>query len=135
MIGEKIDELSAKITGTRVIPAEGGNVKVEVSFVGTGKFLGVEAMEMGTYQSVMTPAGVLNGEGHGLAMSSDGDALTWTGHGVGRPMGKGMAASWRYSLVIRTASSCWARLNGVLAIGEWEVDEAGNGKAQVWEWK
>jgi hypothetical protein len=135
MIGEKIDELSAKITGTRVIPGENGNVKIEVSFGGNGKLLGVDVMEMGTYHSTMTPAGVLNGEGNGLIMSSDGDALTWIGYGVGRPTGKGMSASWRISLIMRTASKRWARLNEVLGIGEWEVDEAGNGKAQVWEWK
>ena len=135
MIGEKIDEVSAKITGTRVIPGEGGNVKIEVSFSGNGKLLGVDVMEMVTYQSTMTPAGVLNGEGHGLVMSSDGDALTWAGHGVGRPKGKGMSASWRYSVIMRTASKRWARLNEVLGIGEWEVDEAGNGRAQMWEWK
>ena len=135
MVGEKIDELVAKITGTRVMAAEGGGIKVEVSFSGQGKLVGVDAMEMGTYSSVMTSAGVMNGEGQGLAMSKEGDSLTWIGHGVGKPTGKGLAASWRYSLVMRTSSSKWARLNGVLAIGEWEVDEAGNGRAQVWEWK
>ena len=135
MLGEKIDELSAKITGTRVLPGEGGGIQIEVSFAGAGKILGVDAMEVGTYTSVMTPAGVLNGEGRGLARSNDGDAMVWTGSGVGRPTGKGMAASWRYSVVMRTASPRWARLNGVLAVGEWEVDEAGNGKAQLWEWK
>jgi hypothetical protein len=135
MIGEKIDEVSAKITGTRVIPVEGGNVKVEVSFGGNGKLLGVDVMEMGTYQSTMTAAGVLNGEGSGLIMSSDGDSLMWSGSGVGRPKGKGMSASWRFSLVMRTASKRWIRLNEVLGIGEWEVDDTGNAKGHLWEWK
>ena len=135
MQGEKIDDVSARITGTRVLPAEGGGIQVEVSFAGQGKLLGVATMEMGTYHSVMTPAGVLNGEGQGLVMSNDGDLLTWTGTGVGKPTGKGMAASWRYSWVMRTTSPKWARLNGVLGIGEWEVDETGNGKAQLWEWQ
>jgi hypothetical protein len=135
MLGEKIDVLSAKVTGTRILPGEGGGIKVEVSFAGMGKILGVEATEVGTYVSAMTPAGVLNGEGHGLARSNDGDAAVWTGHGVGKPTGKGLGASWRYSVMFRTTSARWARLNGVLAIGEWEVDEAGNGTAQLWEWK
>ena len=26
-------------------------------------------------------------------------------------------------------------LDGVVGVGEWEVDENGNGKAQLWEWK
>lgn len=77
----------------------------------------------------------MNGEGQGLILSNEGDSVTWTGHGVGKPTGKGLASSWGYSLVMRTSSTKWARLNGVLAIGEWEIDEAGNGRAQVWEWK
>jgi hypothetical protein len=59
MLGDKIDELTAKVTGTRVIAIEGGAVK----------------------------------------------------------------------------ASKWARLNGALGIGEWELDDAGNGRAQIWEWK
>jgi hypothetical protein len=135
MLGYKIDELTAKVTGTRVIPIEGGAVKVELSITGQGKVLGADVMELATYHSVMTPAGVMNGEGQGLIMSKDGDSLTWTGHGVGKPTGTGLASSWRYSIVMRTTSSKWARLNGVLGIGEWDLDDAGNGRAQIWEWK
>jgi hypothetical protein len=36
---------------------------------------------------------------------------------------------------MQTMSSRWSRLNGVVGVGEWEVDENGNGKAQLWEWK
>ena len=135
MLGDKIDELTAKVTGTRVIGKEGGAVTVELSITGQGKVLGTDATELATYHSVMTPAGVMNGEGQGLIMTKDGDSLTWTGHGVGKPTGTGLASSWRYSIVMRTTSSKWARLNGVLGIGEWELDDAGNGRAQVWEWK
>jgi hypothetical protein len=135
MLGDKIDELTAKVTGTRVIAIEGGAVKVELSITGQGKVLGADVMELATYHSVMTPAGVMNGEGQGLIMSKDGDSLTWTGHGVGKPKGTGLASSWRYSIVMRTTSSKWARLNDVLGIGEWELDDAGNGRAQIWEWK
>ena len=135
MLGDKIDELTAKVTGTRVIAIEGGAVKVELSITGQGKVLGADVMELATYHSVMTPAGVMNGEGQGLIMSKDGDSLTWTGHGVGKPKGTGFASSWRYSIVMRTTASKWARLNGVLGIGEWELDDAGDGRAQIWEWK
>ena len=54
-----------------------------------------------------------------------------TGHGVGKPTRKGLASSWRYSLVMRTSSTKWARLNGLLAIGEWEVDEGERPRAGV----
>ena len=135
MLGDKIDELAAKVTGSRVVPIEGGDVRVELSIAGQGKVLGIDATELATYHAVVTPAGVMNGEGQGLIMSKDGDSLTWRGHGVGKPTGAGLASSWRYSIVMRTTSSKWARLNGVLGVGEWELDDAGNGRAQIWEWK
>lgn len=56
MLGDKIDELTAKVTGTRVIAIEGGAVKVELSITGQGKVLGTDVMELATYHSVMTPA-------------------------------------------------------------------------------
>jgi hypothetical protein len=135
MLGDKINELTGKITGTRVLPRKGGGITVEVSFAGQGKLLGVDTAEVGTYESNMTPAGVLNGKGQGFVRSNDGDALMWTGAGVGKPTGKGLAATWRYTWIMQTTSSRWSRLNGVLGVGEWEVDENGNGKAQLWEWK
>jgi hypothetical protein len=82
----------------------------------------------------MTPAGVLNGVGQGVVMSAQGDSLSYVAQGVGKP-GKGMSASWRYSIVVQTASTKWARLNGMLVIGEWDTDEQGNGKGQLFEWK
>jgi hypothetical protein len=108
---------------------------VEVSFAGTGKLLGVATTDLGTYVSTMTPFGVLNGEGQGITMTADGESLTWKGHGIGKPTGKGMAASYRYSIVVQTASTKLAKLNGVLLVGEWEVDENGVAKGQAWEWK
>jgi hypothetical protein len=130
MLGEKIDDLKAKVTGTRVLP---GNL-VETSFQGQGRVLGVDCQEMGTYASAMTAHGVLNGEGQGMAMSAQGDVLTWKGSGVGWPNEKG-GTTFRYSLVMQTASPKWARLNKVLGVGEWEIDAQGNGHATLWEWK
>ncbi len=130
MLGEKFDDLKAKVTGTRVLP---GNL-VETSFQGQGRMLGVDCQEMGTYVSAMTAHGVLNGEGQGMAMSAQGDVLTWKGHGVGWPNEKG-GTTFRYSVVMQTASPKWARLNKVLGVGEWEVDAQNNGSATLWEWK
>lgn len=134
MMGEKVQDVNAKITGTRVLPGELGP-KVEASFAGTGTLLGVATTELGTYVSTMTPAGVLNGEGQGITMTADGDSIAWKGHGVGKPTGKGMAAAYRYSIVVQTTSQKFAKLNGILLIGEWEVDENGHAKGQAWEWR
>src|SRR3984893_19391555 len=104
MLGEKFDDLKAKVTGTRVLP---GN-RVETSFQGQGRVLGVDCQEMGTYSSSMTAHGVLNGEGQGMAMSAQGDVLMWKGSGVGWPNEKG-GTTFRYSLVKQSASPAAAR--------------------------
>ena len=135
MLGEMIVSERGKITGMRVLPSEGPNPKVEVSFQGNGKLLGVEHTEMGTYHSVLTPAGVFHGYGQGIIMTKDGETVTWTGEGVGKPKGQGTAASWRGAIYYQTSSQRLARLNSVAAVFEFEVDENGNTDSKVWEWK
>ena len=134
MLGEKFHDIVGKITGTRVIPGDNGP-KIEISFQAAGKLLGIDTTELGTYTSVMQPSGVFRGEGAGISMSKDGEAVTWQGFGIGRPTGKGLAASYRYSISYQTASPKLARLNNVVGVGEWETDEDGNAKGQSWEWK
>jgi hypothetical protein len=130
-----IGESQGKIIGTRVLPCEGQNPVLEVSFQAAGKMLGVEATDLGTYQSVLTPAGVFRGKGQGISMTKDGDTLTWTGEGVGTPKGKGQAASWRGSLFYQTTSQRYAQFNKITVLFEFEVDEQGNTRAKIWEWK
>ena len=56
-----------------MLAGEGGGVKVETSFQGAGKLVGVDTIELGTYESTMTPSGHLHGEGQGTSMSPTGD--------------------------------------------------------------
>lgn len=135
MLGEMFAEDQGKITGIRVLPSEGQDCKIEVSFQATGRILGVETTDMGTYQSLLTPAGILRGKGQGVLMTKNNEVITWTGEGVGKPAGKGMAASWRGSIYYQTTAPRLANLNGLCAIFEHEVDEAGNLKTKIFEWK
>jgi hypothetical protein len=136
MLGEKIIEGQGQLTGNRVLPNDHGpGVKVEASYQIAGKILGVDATDMGTYWQVMRASGTLYGEGQGLAMGKNGEMATWRGFGIGKPTGKGMAVSYRYTQTWETASPAWARLNGLVVVGEWEIDENGKGKAAGWEWK
>jgi hypothetical protein len=135
MLGEKIYEITAKVTGTRVIPQEGGGVGIEVSFQGVTKLLGAEATEIGSYLSVMRASGSLYGQGQGITVGKQGEVAHWKGFGVGRPTGKGLGAIYRYAVTYETTSEKWARLNGCVLVGEWEVDENGNARGGAWEWK
>jgi hypothetical protein len=66
-------------------------------------------------------------------MSSEGGA-TWVGQGFGK-LGKDGSVSFRGAIYYSSAAPQWARLNGMAAIFEYEVDPQGNTKAQIWEWK
>jgi len=81
MLGEQIYESRGKRTGRRVLCVEGG-FKVEVSFEGGGKLLGVDVTEIGTYWSESRPDGSLYGEGQGsswrrMAPPRHGRARAW----------------------------------------------------------
>jgi hypothetical protein len=131
---EVIIEEKGAITGTRILEIEEGKSPTfEVSFQGTGKILGVEFTDQGTFSATPRPSGVLYGEGRGVSMTNDGDMVVWTAQGVGKPLGP-VAASWRYSIFFQTASEKLGRLNGVLGVGRFEIDENGNATNTAWEW-
>lgn len=135
MLGEMISESKGKITACRVLPSEGQGPRFEITFQGNGKLLGVETTDMGTYESVLTAAGTYHGKGQGVITTRDGDLISWTGEGVGRPKGKGMAASWRGALYFNTSAPRLGQLNQAPVVFEYEVDEAGNTQSREWEWK
>lgn len=133
MLGELIGESRGKRTGRRVISVDGG-FKVEVSFETAGKLFGIEANEIGTYWATSRPDGSLYGEGQAVVIGADGSTATWKGQGVGRFVGGG-AVSYRGAVYYSAVSPKLARLNGIAAIFEFDVDPEGNTRSKSWEWK
>ena len=133
MLGELIYESRGKRTARRVVSVDCGP-KVEVSFEDSGKMLGIDASNIGTYASVSRPDGSMFGEGQGVVMTSDGGGATWKGQGVGKFLAGG-AVSFRGSIYYTTANPKLARLNAVAAVFEFEVDANGNTHTKTWEWK
>jgi hypothetical protein len=134
MLGEKIGEMSGKITSQRVLSVEAGGPKMEASFQANGSFVGTNAKDTGTYWTLARPDGTLYGQGHGVMMSEDGEMATWIGHGVGR-MNKDGTASYRGAIYYQTMPARWSRLNNVAVLFEYEVDAEGNTHSEYWEWK
>ena len=132
MLGELIYQGSGKRIVRRVLSSE--PVEVEVTFEAGGKVLGVDAMEIGTYTSVIRPDGTMYGEGAGVLMTTAGDSITWKGAGVGTFKERG-AVSYRGAVYYHTASSKLSRLNSVAGVFEFEADESGNVQSKIWEWK
>jgi len=133
MLGETVGELRGKRTSRRVLSVDNG-FRVEVAFESTGKMLGIDVMEVGTYWSESRPDGSLYGEGQGVVIGADGNQATWKGQGVGRFV-EGGAVSYRGAVYYSTASPKLARLNAVAAVFEFDVDAEGNTHSKLWEWK
>ncbi len=134
MLGDLIVEGRGQITVQRVLPSDGQGPRVEASFQTSDKVLGIDATNIGTYVSVMRPDGTVYGEGQGVLMTADGEAVTWIGSGVGR-FGEGGAISYRGMLYLQTGSEKLARLNGIASVMEYEVGGDGSLEYQTWEWK
>ncbi|MFQ5875360.1 MAG: hypothetical protein ACE5JL_16390 [Dehalococcoidia bacterium] len=135
MLGELLGEASGKTTGVRVLPTEGQQVKVEVSFQGSGKLLGVDMTDTGTYWQTIRPGGVLYGEGHVLMMTKEGEIADFTGFGVGRPTGPSPAAHYGVCGSFQTTSEKLAHLNTIATVFEYDVAEDGSYHWKMWEWK
>ena len=134
MLGEKIGEMSGKISLQRMLSIEGGSPKVETSFQQSGSLLKTDVKETGTYWTIVRPDGTAYGEGQGMTTGKDGKIATWTGHGVGVTKKDG-SATYRGALYYQTMPSRWSRLNKVAELFEYEVDAEGNTHSEYWEWK
>ena len=55
MLGEKIGEISGRVTMQRVLPNLGGDPKMESSFQATGSVLGTDIKDTGTYSIISVP--------------------------------------------------------------------------------
>jgi|SRR6266545_7462887 hypothetical protein len=134
VLGELIVEDKGKITGQRVLDANGP--KIETSMTTVGTYRGTEATEIATYWSIPQEDGIMYGEGEGVITTKDGQEMaTWTGQGVG----KSTAGKIRFCGSIFFKASLnggkLSFLNNLVGVFEFEADEQGNCSSKVWEWK
>jgi hypothetical protein len=132
MIGTQIGETTGKRLVRRVLSVDPPTA--EVSFEDAGQMLGVPTTGMGTYTSVVRADGSIFGHGQGMNMTQEGEAITWTGTGVGH-FGPGGSVSYRGMPFFRTTSQKLAQLNNCCGAFEYDVDPTGNTISKVWEWK
>jgi hypothetical protein len=133
MLGEQFGELKGKITGQRVLDAEGPAIETNVS--ATGNLAGSQVRVMLTYMGKSVSIGVLHGWGNGVVMSKDGDVASYTGEAIGKIDSSG-TVRWRGSLFYKSSSNGkLASLNNLVVVLEAEVDAEGNFSEKTWEWK
>jgi hypothetical protein len=134
-LGDQIGELSGRITGTRVITPSAGQTRIEVSFQGSGTLLGHDVTNIATYWQTMRPGGILYGEGDALHITGDGQSAHWKGFGVGRPTGAFPAGHFAVCGSAETESQALGRLNEIATVLEYDVDQEGNFRYTMWEWR
>src|SRR5436309_15491998 len=118
MQGDKIAETSGKVTSQRVLANPGGSPKMESSFAASGKLLGVDETETGTYWAAVRPDGTQYGEGQGVMMGKEGDVATRVGQGVGA-IKKGGAVGYGEAVYYQSSSTRWVRLMRVAGRSEY----------------
>jgi hypothetical protein len=132
MLGNQIGESKGKRLVRRVLSVTPATA--EVSFEDTGMLLGIKTTGMGTYTSTVRADGSIFGQGQGMNMTDDGEAVTWTGTGLGK-FGPGGSVSYRGMLFLQTSSQKLASLNNACAAFEYDVDPSGQTVSKLWEWK
>jgi hypothetical protein len=138
MLGDQIGEVKGKLTGQRVLDVEEGLPKIEYSFSANGRMKEVDITHMATFWTIPRGNGVLYGEGQGVITTRDGSAemATEIGRGIGQFIDGGKQVKFRGSFFYRASSTGkLAFLNNLVGVFEYEVDEAGNTRHKVWEWK
>ena len=132
MLGNQLGEVKGKRLVRRVLSVDPPTA--EVSFEDAGQMLGTKVTGMGTYTSAVRPDGSILGHGQGMTMTDDGEAITWTGTGLGK-FGPGGSISYRGMLFLQTTSTKLAALNNCCAAFEYEVVPSGQTISKMWEWK
>jgi hypothetical protein len=129
--GDLLATENGKVTGVRVLQ----DGRLEYSYQGIGKLLGVDSVSMYTAVGTMQPGGLIVFEANGVLRTIEGDALTVKIWGVNRSTGLGFKASGLGGAITQTMSPKLAKLNNAPNVWEAEIDEAGDYKLKVWEWK
>ena len=130
MLGDQITDLKGKVTGQRVLDAEGPTIETSISSTGSAK--GVRINEILTFVGKPSSPGVLHGKGQGVFSAESGWA-TWTGEGIGRMIPPGI--KWRGAIFLTSATGKLEFLNNMVSIFEAEIDMEGNFSEKSWEWK
>lgn len=137
MLGELVIESTGQISGVRVLPLSAtGEIRTESSFVGSGRMLGIEMVDVGTFIQTLRSDGVLHiEEGSVVITGPQGEVAFLNGFALGKPLGAGNSAHFASCGVMRSTAHDWKRLNAVAIVCEYDVDAQGKFSVRAWEWK
>ena len=134
MLGELLYEETGNVTEIKVLPPEGGTVVLEVSLQAAGRIQGIEHTSIWTYTSSTRADGSIFGEGRGVLTTASGDVVHIVGRASDQSRGPGSPTRYRGAFHFQTNSDTFAKLNGIAAVFEYNVEADGSSNAKVWEW-
>ena len=134
MLGELLYEETGNVTGIKVLPPEEGAVVLEVSLQASGRIQGIEHTSIWTYTSSTRADGSIFGEGRGVLTTASGDVVHIVGRASDQSSGPGSPTRYRGAFHFHPNSDTFARLNGIAAVFEYDVDADGSSNAKIWEW-
>jgi hypothetical protein len=122
VLGEKLWEEKGKVTGMSVKSIGPEGMRIEESFVSEIKGLGrfPNCRNFGTFNNVMTIAGLSSGTGQGMCTAENGDNVAWKAYTIG----KSDAAKSKGVLIIQfmAASSKLSWLNNLIVVYDIVMD-------------
>jgi hypothetical protein len=133
MLGEKVGDVRGQIITTRVLGDDGAGARMESTDQGIGTLYGIQVTQTVTYVGTLRPNGTISGHANGIVMAENGDAGTFTSHGVGTFVRPGVT-KWRGTLCYEATGEL-TRLNGIAVLFEYEIDESGKSEGHLYEWK
>lgn len=134
-LGDLVLEETGTVTGVRVLSADASGTKLEVCLQTTGMIRGVAETSFWTYTQLMRPDGSIYGGGQGVMTTADGDVIQLIGHGSAQAPPPGGTTKFRTMIHHHSAAAKYADLNGIGAVGEYDVGPDGNAVNKCWEWK
>jgi hypothetical protein len=132
MLGEQIIEWKGKMTGRRVLDAEGPTLETSIS--GSGSARGTQVNASLTYVAKPVSPGVLHSRAQGVIIAGNSEMATFEGEAIGRMIAN--SVKWRGAIFFWKASTGnLSFLNNTVGLLESEVDMEGNFTEKIWEWK
>lgn len=130
-----VGEERGQLTGTRIVPTEGGALKFENSFRTNARILDVDCANTGTTYGYPRRDGSFYTDGSGVLMTVEGEAVPWWVHGIGRPAATPPAGNAKLVGYLQTPSRRFERLARAPFIAEASFDEKGIATAKLFEWE
>jgi hypothetical protein len=117
--------------------------------VGTGRFKGVNFTDQHNVVVKYLPDGTIQYKEKGIIFADNGEIVTWSGHGLGRPnnlggYNGGGSYVFNYKARLETGNNnkkkkkkerIFALLDNVIGVYELRSDKEGNGTQKWYEWK